>query len=45
MPTHLLMPIIAIVAGIVILVQPRFLNYAVALFLIIYGVLGVFGIN
>jgi threonine/homoserine efflux transporter RhtA len=33
-------PIIALVAGILILVQPRLLNYIVALYLIIVGVVG-----
>ena len=33
-------PILALVAGILILVQPRLLNYIVALYLIIIGVVG-----
>ena len=33
-------PVIALVAGILILAQPRLLNYVVALYLIIVGVLG-----
>jgi hypothetical protein len=33
-------PIIALVAGILILVQPRLLNYIVALYLIIVGIVG-----
>ncbi len=33
-------PVIALVAGILILVQPRLLNYVVAIYLIIVGVLG-----
>jgi len=33
-------PIIALVAGILILVQPRLLNYIVAVYLIIVGVVG-----
>ncbi|PIV33832.1 MAG: DUF3096 domain-containing protein [Lysobacterales bacterium CG02_land_8_20_14_3_00_62_12] len=41
MNIHLsLAPIIALLAGILILVQPRLLNYIVALYLIIIGVLG-----
>lgn len=40
-----LVPILAIVAGIVILVQPRLLSYAVASFLIAFGVLMLLGIN
>jgi hypothetical protein len=34
-----LAPILAIVAGILILVQPKFLNYIVAIYLIVTGVL------
>jgi len=33
-------PIVALVAGIVILVQPGLLNYIVAIYLIIVGVIG-----
>jgi hypothetical protein len=33
-------PIIALIAGILILVQPRLLNYVVAIYLIIIGILG-----
>ncbi len=33
-------PIIALIAGILILVQPRLLNYVVAIYLIIFGILG-----
>jgi len=36
-------PLIALIAGILILVIPRLLNYIVALYLIIIGVIGVFG--
>jgi len=35
-----LQPIIALLAGILILAQPRLLNYVVALYLIVVGVLG-----
>jgi hypothetical protein len=35
-------PLIALVAGILILVMPRLLNYIVALYLILIGVLGLF---
>ena len=38
-----LAPIIALLAGILILVQPRLLNYIVAVYLIIIGVLGLIG--
>ena len=33
-------PIIALVAGVLILAQPRLLNYIVAIYLIIVGVVG-----
>ncbi len=33
-------PLIALIAGVLILVQPRLLNYIVAIYLIIIGVLG-----
>ncbi len=33
-------PVIALIAGILILVIPRLLNYIVALYLIIIGILG-----
>ncbi len=36
----LVQPIVALVAGILILVMPRLLNYIVALYLIIIGILG-----
>lgn len=35
-----LQPIIALIAGILILVKPSLLNYIVAIYLIIVGVLG-----
>jgi threonine/homoserine efflux transporter RhtA len=38
-----LQPIIAILAGILILLRPALLNYVVALYLIIIGVLGLMG--
>ena len=38
-----LSPIIAIVAGVLILVMPRLLNYIVAIYLIIIGVAGLTG--
>lgn len=44
MNLHLsLAPIIALLAGILILVQPRLLNYIVAIYLIVIGVLGIVG--
>jgi hypothetical protein len=33
-------PVVALVAGILILVMPRLLNYIVALYLILVGILG-----
>jgi hypothetical protein len=44
MNLHLtLAPIVSLVAGILILVMPRLLNYIVAIYLIIIGLLGLFG--
>ena len=40
---HMLSPLIALIAGILILVMPRLLNYVIALYLIITGLLGLFG--
>jgi len=36
-------PIVALIAGILILLVPRILNYVVAIYLIIIGLLGLFG--
>ena len=36
-------PLIALVAGILILVRPRLLNYIVAIYLIAIGLLGLLG--
>jgi hypothetical protein len=33
-------PVVAIIAGILILLVPRLLNYIVAIYLIIFGILG-----
>ncbi len=38
-------PLIALIAGILILVVPRLLNFIVAIYLIIIGLLGLFGGN
>jgi hypothetical protein len=38
-----LAPLISLVAGILILIIPRLLNYIVAVYLIIFGVLGLTG--
>lgn len=40
--TIALSPLIALIAGILILVMPRLLNYIVALYLILIGILGLF---
>jgi hypothetical protein len=36
-------PVAALVAGILILIMPRLLNYIVAIYLIIIGILGLVG--
>ena len=38
-----LAPIISLIAGILILVIPRLLNFIVAIYLIIIGLIGLFG--
>ena len=38
-----LTPLISLIAGILILVVPRLLNYIVAIYLIVVGLLGIFG--
>jgi Protein of unknown function (DUF3096) len=38
-----LAPIVALIAGILILIAPRLLNYIVALYLIVIGAIGLFG--
>jgi hypothetical protein len=44
MPTHIdilvLQPLVALVFGVLILLMPRLLNYFVAIYLILIGVLG-----
>jgi hypothetical protein len=42
--TAVIVPIITILAGILILIAPRVLNYVVAFYLIIVGVLGLIAI-
>ena len=37
----ILHPVIALIAGILILIVPRLLNYVVAIYLILIGVLGI----
>ncbi len=36
-------PLISLIAGILILIMPRLLNYIVAIYLIVIGLLGLFG--
>jgi cobalamin synthase len=36
-------PLVALIAGILILIVPRLLNYIVAIYLILVGVIGLFG--
>jgi hypothetical protein len=43
MSVHMLSPLIAVIAGVLILVIPRVLNYVVAIYLIVIGLLGVLG--
>jgi hypothetical protein len=40
-----LSPLVALVAGILILVMPRLLNYIVALYLIFVGLVGLNGVH
>lgn len=36
-------PVVALIAGILILIVPRLLNYIVAVYLIVIGIIGLFG--
>ena len=36
-------PVVSLIAGVLILIMPRLLNYIVAIYLIIIGLLGLFG--
>ncbi len=38
-------PLISLIAGILILLVPRLLNYIVAIYLIVIGVIGLFGLG
>jgi Protein of unknown function (DUF3096) len=38
-----LTPLISLIAGILILLMPRLLNYIVAIYLIVIGIVGLFG--
>jgi hypothetical protein len=37
-------PIIALLAGVLILIRPRLLNYVVAIYLILIGLIGILGV-
>jgi len=41
--TLALTPLVSLIAGILILVMPRLLNFIVAIYLIIIGLIGLFG--
>ncbi|KMZ12143.1 hypothetical protein BHUM_06425c [Candidatus Burkholderia humilis] len=46
MTIHLsLGPLISLIAGILILVMPRLLNFIVAIYLIVIGLIGLFGMD
>jgi hypothetical protein len=36
-------PLISLIAGILILIMPKLLNYIIALYLILIGIVGLFG--
>lgn len=38
-------PLISLIAGILILIIPRLLNYIVAIYLILIGLVGIFGVG
>lgn len=40
-----LAPLVSLIAGILILVVPRLLNYIVAIYLIVTGLIGLFGVS
>lgn len=40
-----LTPLISLIAGILILVMPKLLNYIVAIYLIAIGLIGIFGLS
>ena len=46
MTVHLeLVPILSVIAGVLILLQAKLLNYVVAIYLIVVGVVQILGIN
>lgn len=40
-----LIPVLSIIAGILILIKPKLLNYVVAIYLIAVGVIQIFGLK
>jgi Protein of unknown function (DUF3096) len=40
-----LAPLVALIAGVLILIMPKLLNYIIALYLIVVGLLGIFGVG
>jgi hypothetical protein len=40
-----LQPLLALIAGILILIVPKLLNYIVAVYLIVIGLVGLFGLR
>lgn len=40
-----LIPVLSIIAGILILIKPKILNYVVAIYLIAVGVIQIFGLK
>jgi hypothetical protein len=38
-----LTPLVSLIAGILILIMPKLLNYIIAIYLILIGVIGLFG--
>lgn len=43
--TLTLAPLISLIAGILILAMPKLLNYIVAIYLIVIGIVGIFNIS
>jgi hypothetical protein len=40
-----LTPVISLIAGVLILIMPRLLNFIVAVYLILIGLVGIFGLG
>ncbi|MDR5833415.1 DUF3096 domain-containing protein [Caballeronia sp. LZ034LL] len=46
MTVHLALgPLVSLIAGILILIMPRLLNFIVAIYLIVIGLIGLFGMG